>query len=115
MISGALTVLEPWVPIDQIEREIAVVGRGLSQYGESLLLMADVPLGWDGSEPSQLLIVRPRSTGDTFLNTTTIYVNGTVWGGRTGDGCKFAGKLELEDVVPPTGPTLPLSDGPLEL
>ena len=98
VISGSLIITEPWIPEDQTRREVAVVGHGLQ--GESLVLMCDVALSWNDAEPSRLVVVHPRHRGGSVYNSTKIYVNGAVWGGRDGTGLQFAGQLELEDVIP---------------
>ncbi len=94
MLSGSLDIVEPWVPADQLQREIVIVGRGLDDG--SLLLMVDEPLGWDNWGSTQLAIVRPRHSGVDIETATEIHVNGALWGGRWKDPLRFAGTLHLE-------------------
>lgn len=80
--------------MNQLQREVVVVGRGLDDG--SLLLMLDKPLGWDNWGSAQLVIVRPRHDGVDIETATEIHVSGALWGGRWKDPLRFAGTLHLE-------------------
>jgi hypothetical protein len=102
MQSGSIAIVEPWVPDDQVVREVTVVGRGLSD--DSLLLMSDVPIGWGDWGLGELLIVRPRHVGSSLDLGGKVQVNGAIWGGKWKEPLRFVGTLEIEALAPPEGP-----------
>jgi hypothetical protein len=97
VVSGAVVIVEPWVPDDQVEREIVVVGRSLD--GEGLVLLTDEPLGWQEWGLGFVLVVRPRHTGSSVFGVTSAVVNGVIWSSRWTDPLRFCADLTLEEPV----------------
>lgn len=96
-MTGKLIVLEPWVPDDQVERRVCVVGRLLEGDGDGIVLVVDEPLTWNGNTPAVLLIARARVVGADLWGATELILHCHLFQGIEAPSVFFVAQVVLDE------------------
>jgi hypothetical protein len=104
-IQGSLVVIEPFVPEDQLNRRIVVLGWSAYGKGDGVVALCDPALGWSDWGSGSVVFLTPRLVDQSFETHQALVVDGVIWGDERREPLSFMAKVEIDRILERAGQT----------